>query len=279
MTGRALLVTVLLAGGTAAASGQTNPSPVQLAPEPDADGFLTDPARAAWVRPLASLLIPGTGQLLAGRPRGAVYLVVEALLITRALALNAEGRRDQDRYRELSLVVARAPYNPTTRDTVFEYYEQMGRWVESGPFDTDPGPALVPPTDLRTYNGQIWQLARTTYFPDPDSDLPVDSPEYQRALAFYRSRAIGPNYQWSWRNAGLEQDLYRQTIGTSDEAFRAATTTLGILLANHLLSAVDAFVSERLSGPRREISLRTGLGNPAMARHGFAFRAAVSIGL
>jgi hypothetical protein len=221
-------------------------------------GLFTDPAKAEWVRPLSSLLVPGTGQLLGGRARGAAYLVLEALLITRTLALSSEGRREQQRYRELAFVVARGQFQPVERDTVFEYYEQMGRYVESGPYDTDPGPTLVPPTDTRTYNGQIWALARTTFFPDPDNEPPPESAEYQRAIAFYQSRAIGPNYQWSWRNAGLEQDLYRQTIAASDEAFRGATTTLGLLLANHLLSTVDAFVSERLSRPDREVTLRTG---------------------
>jgi hypothetical protein len=221
-------------------------------------GLLTDPGKALWVRPLASLIVPGGGQLLGGRARGALYLVAEALLITRTLGLNSEGRREQDRYRELAMVVARGQFDPVEQDTVFEYYEQMGRYVESGPFDTDPGPGFAPPTDTRTYNGQIWELARTTFFPDPANEPLPESAEYQRAVAFYQSRAIGPNYQWSWRNAGLEQDLFRQTIAASDEAFREATTTLGLLLANHLLSAVDAFVSERLSRPDRPVTLRTG---------------------
>ncbi len=240
-------------------------------------GLLTDPGKAEWVRPVASLIVPGAGQLLGGRARGAVYLVAEALLITRTLGLNSEGRREQERYRQLAMVVARGQFGPVEQDTVFEYYEQMGRYVESGPFDTDPGPGFAPPTDTRTYNGQIWELARTTFFPDPVNEPPPESAEYERAVAFYRSRAIGPNYQWSWRNAGLEQDLFRQTIAASDEAFREATTTLGLLLANHLLSAVDAFVSERLSRPDRPVTLRTGL----VARHSGgatpAITAAVSI--
>jgi hypothetical protein len=219
---------------------------------------LRDPSRATWARPLASAIVPGTGQLLGGRERGALYLVAEAFLLTRSLALNAEGRRERDRYRELAMVVARAPFAPALNDTVFEYFEQMGRYVESGAFDTDPGPALVPPTDERTYNGQIWALARRTFFVDPNVTPAPDSPEYQRALAFYSSRAIGPNFQWSWRNAGLEQDLYRQTIRQSDRAFRHASQGLGLLLANHLLSAVDAAITERLArrgGPR----VQTGL--------------------
>lgn len=235
-------------------------------------------SRALWLRPVASLVVPGTGQLLGGRSRGAVYLVSEALLIMRALTLNSEGRRDQERYRELATVVARAPFDPVLQDTVFEYYEQMGRWVESGPYDMDPGPLLLPPEDEHSYNGQIWALARTTFFPDPTSAPPVDSPEYQRALAFYADRAVGPNYRWSWRNAGLEQDLYRQTIRASDEAFRGATTTLGILLVNHLLAAVDAFITERLTGASREVGLRTAVWTAGRGgRSGFA--AVISIGL
>jgi len=266
-------VLVALAGSGPLAAQQQPPTAEAREPS-----LLTDPGKALWVRPLASLLVPGTGQLLGRHPRGAVYLVAEALLITRALTLNSYGRRDQDRYRELAAVVARAAYSPTLRDTVFEYYEQMGRWVESGPFDTDPGPGLAPPTDERTYNGQIWRLARTTFFPDPAQDPDTDSPEYQRALAFYTSRAIGPDFRWSWRNAGLEQDLYRQTIAASDEAFRGATTTLGIILVNHLLSAVDAFITERLSRPDRPVSLHTAVWTTSYARrHGFA--AVISIGL
>jgi hypothetical protein len=240
-------------------------------------GLLTDPAKAAWVRPIASLIVPGAGQLLGGRPRGTLYLVAEALLITRTLSLDSEGRREKDRYRELALVVARGQFQPVEQDTVFEYYEQMGRYVESGPFDTDPGPGLAPPTDTRTYNGHIWDLARTTYFPDPANEPPPGSPEYQRAIAFYQSRAIGPNYQWSWRNAGLEQDLYRQTIAASDEAFQEATTTLGLLLANHLLAAVDAFVSERLSRPDRPVTLRTGLRSRRQGGEVPAISVAISI--
>lgn len=211
------------------------------------------------MRPLASGIVPGTGQLLAGRERGALYLVAEAFLLTRVLSLSAEGRRERDRYRELARVVARAPFGPTDADTVFEYFEQMGRFVESGPFDTDPGPGIVPPADERTYNGQIWALARRTYFADPEVVPPPDAPEYQRALSFYTSRAIGPNFQWSWRNAGLEQDLYRRTIRESDEAFRQASQGLGLLLANHILSAVDAAISERLARRGRAVQVRSGL--------------------
>lgn len=218
---------------------------------------LSDSSRAGWVRPIASLLIPGMGQFLGNHDRGAIYLVAEALFVTRYLAFGAEGRRERTQYRDLAFVVARGAYAPTTRDTVFEYYEQMGRYIESGPYDGSSG-ALVPPTDPRSYNGAIWELARRTYFTNPDSTPDVTSEEYQRAIAFYTRRAIGPNFQWSWRNAGLEQDLYRQTIHQSDEAFRRATQQLGLVLANHLVSAVDAFISGRLATRGVPVHLESG---------------------
>lgn len=235
------------------------------------------PERATWVRPLASALVPGTGQLLAARERGALYLVAEAFFLTRFLARNAEGRRERERYRELALVVARGPFGALVADTTFEYYEQMAKFVESGPFDTDPGPLVQPPTDERTYNGQIWALARRTFFVDPDAPPPPDSPEYERALAFYRERAIGPNFEWSWRNAGLEQDLFRQTIRQSDEAFRQASQELGLLLANHVLSAVDAFISERLSRSGRDVTVTSGMRVLPGWGRGLDFAASVRI--
>ncbi|MCH7874967.1 MAG: hypothetical protein IH965_06705 [Gemmatimonadetes bacterium] len=216
---------------------------------------LSHERHAGWVRPLASAVVPGTGQMLGHNERGALYLIAEALLLTRFIAFNNEGRRERERFQNLAFVVARGPFAPTRPDTTFEYFEQMGKFKESGPFDTDDGPAFVPPDDELTFNGSIWALAKQTFFADPDNPPDPDSPEFQRALAFYTGRAIGPNFQWSWRNAGLEQDLFRQTIRESDEAFRRSVQQLGLLLANHVLSAVDAFISHRLSAPDRPIQI------------------------
>ena len=209
---------------------------------------------APWFAPIASALIPGTGQLLRREDRGALYVVAEVFLLQRFLSMWSAGQREEDRYRDLALKVARAPFGASARDTVFEYYEQMGRYVESGPFDTDPGPRLAPPVDEATYNGNIWALARRTYFSGA-AQPPDTSITYQAALAFYRSRAIGPNYLWSWKDAPIEQDLFRQGIQRGDDTFRRATQQLGLLLANHFLSAVDAFVSDRLSRRGRPVSL------------------------
>ncbi len=247
------------------------------AQEPDPRAAGRAAKAPAWISPLASLAVPGTGQLLLGNDRGAVYLVVEAFLFGRFLAFQGEGARESDAYKNLAFRVARAPFGPTIRDTVFEYFEQMQKFIESGPFDLDSGPALVPPIDDRTYNGSIWKLARETFFTNPDSIPNPTTLEYQLAIDFYRERAIGENFRWSWRNAGLEQDLYRRSIQQSDEAFRRASQQLGLMLANHLLSTIDAFVSVRLSDNGRPVDVTSILWMPRNA-HGVRGMVRVGVG-
>ncbi len=233
------------------------------------------PSVPSWLPPVAAAVIPGTGQLLLGQNRGALYLAVEGVLLVRYFSFYDEGRQESERYRDLAFDVARAPFEPVIRDTTFEYFEQMGKFIESGPFDADPGPGFAPPTDDRTYNGGVWLLARETFFADPDSVPDVDSPEYRRALDFYRSRAVGPNFLWTWRNAGLEQDLFRGSIAQSDENFRRATLQLGLLLANHVISAVDAFISSRLGAGDR-VSVRSAVA-PGSSGDAWRWSAAVDV--
>jgi hypothetical protein len=217
-------------------------------------------SRAVWLPPLASLIVPGSGQFLQGHPRGAVYLAIEGFLLLRFFTFYREGEREGDQYRDLAFSVARASFEPIVRDTAFEYYEQMGKYLDSGPYDADPGPAFVPADDPESYNGRIWNLAKETFFLDPDDPPEPGSVPYQRALAFYQQRAVGPNFLWSWRNAGLERDLFRRSIEQSDEGFRRATQQLGLMLANHLISAIDAFITGRLADTGAPVSVRSGLG-------------------
>ncbi|MGH7569877.1 MAG: hypothetical protein ACREL9_13080 [Gemmatimonadales bacterium] len=212
-------------------------------------------------RPVASLVIPGSGQLLAGQDRGAVYLATELYALLRYVQLERAGEREADRFRALAYVIARRGFTAERRDTVFEYYEQMQRFPESGAFDGDSGVAFAPESDPTTYNGSVWLLARRTFWPDPDRPPDPTSPEYQRALQFYQERAVGPDYRWSWRDAPLEHQEFREAIRRSDRALRRAQTQIGILLANHVASAVDALISSRLAAAAgRPAYLRTVFG-------------------
>jgi hypothetical protein len=238
--------------GVATASAQGHP-----AAPPDS----ATRSASVFVRPLASLLLPGSGQLLAHQDRGAVYLAAEVYLVSRFLQLDHEAFRQSQRFQNLAFDVARRPYMPARRDTVFEYYEQMERFAESGSYDDDPGSAFVPESDPRTYNGSVWLLARRTYWVDPDVPPDPTSPQYWHALQFYQARAVGPNFLWSWRDHSLEHEVYRDFIRRSDKAFRRAQNQIGLLLANHIVSAVDALISARLTtAAGRPAAVRTTLG-------------------
>ena len=222
-----------------------------------------------WVRPLASLLVPGSGQLLARHPRGVVYLATEIWLLARAVALSQDSRRERDQYRDLAYQVAR--HHPSANGAVgpFSSYEEMAKYAESGTFDLNPGPAFAPETDTSSFNGSVWRLARETFFENPDSVPDPGSPAMEAALRFYRRRAVTEGFRWSWHDARLEQDAFRASIRASDAAYRAATNYLGAILLNHLVSAVDSYVTTRLgrSGAIPRVSAAAGPGSLVLLWH------------
>lgn len=199
-----------------------------------------------WFAPVLSAAVPGAGQGLLGQERGVAYLVAEAYIALQAVNAARGARRERDAYREIARTVARAPFGGARPDGPWYYYEKMQFALESGVFNKTPGNGFTPESDPATFNGSIWLLARETFWRDPDVAPSVTSPEYQRALDFYRRRAATDAYLWSWRDAQLAQDLFRQTIARSNQASRQAKQWVGLLLANHALSAVDAYVNVRL---------------------------------
>lgn len=188
------------------------------------------------------------GQALLRQDRFVAYLALEAWSVLEFSNQRIEARRQQDRYRTLAKEVARSLYGPSYPLGTWGYYESMEHYVESGVFDRVPGGDVDPDLDESTYNGAMWLLARTTYWIDPSITPSAASGEYRRAVNFYLDRAVRPEYRWSWRNAQLEQDLYIRTIRRSNTSFRGARAALGAVLANHLLSSVDAFVTLRIEG-------------------------------
>jgi hypothetical protein len=201
---------------------------------------------------LASAILPGAGQYLQGADRWVPYIVLEAWAIVRYVERRSEARTIERRYRDLAWSVARRGgiSVPPRRDSVFEYYEDMTRFGASGAYDADPRAAGVQPErDRETFNGQLWELAQALFSDDA------------QALAYYQSRAVPPTFAWAWGQSNLEQQVFEELIHESDEAFRDATTALGIVLANHMISAVDALVLARVrlsSAGERRIRLRGG---------------------
>jgi hypothetical protein len=204
------------------------------------------PRRATPWAILASAVVPGSGQALLRSERFLPYVAFEAFAWAQYLSHARSGRRQRDAYRALARDVARAAYGPDRPNGDFEYYERMEHFTESGAFDAIPGGKVDPELDTLTYNGSIWLLARRTYWQNID-EVPDDTTNaWKFAMALYQRRAYGSNELWSWRDAPLEYDEFRRLIRQSNDANRRALTDLGIILANHALSTVDAYVTVRI---------------------------------
>lgn len=204
------------------------------------------PSVSPWFAPLLSAIAPGAGQGLLRQQRGVVYAAAEVYFVVRAVEAGRDARRERDAYREIARTVARAAQGGARPDGPWPYYERLQFFLESGAFNRTPGAGFTPESNDATFNGSIWRLARETFWRDPDVAPDSSSDAYRRAIAFYQARAVGDDFLWSWRDAQLEQDLYRQTIDRSNEASRRARQLVGLLIANHALSLVDAYVSVRL---------------------------------
>jgi hypothetical protein len=205
--------------------------------------------RARWA-PAASAALPGAGQAMLDQDRFVPYLALELYAWIRYVADSREGSRQRTAYRRLARTVARAQFSSNTPNGNWEYYERMEHYVESGVYDAIPGGTLQPEPDTTTFNGSVWLLARETYWEDPNVPPDPGSVAFAKAIDFYSQRAVAPNYRWSWRDAQLEQDLFRRTISRSNDFYRQAAQDLGVVIANHVLSTVDSYVTVRLRSRR-----------------------------
>jgi hypothetical protein len=193
------------------------------------------------------------------------YLAGEVWAWVQYLERRREGRNLQDRYRDLAWLVARRVSSGPRVDGNFEYYESMTKFQASGAYDIDPDELGVQPEpDPETFNGSMWALAREIFFlDDPDAPVEIGSDQYKKALRYYLSRAYAPELAWNWSDNALQQAEFSHLIQESDENLRRSTTMVGVILANHLLSSVDALVSgrllqERSQEPLIELSLLPG---------------------
>lgn len=221
--------------------------PCEQAPRVDWTPAGTYATRDAWWYPLASAVAPGLGQLLLRQDRAVAYVAMEAFVVAQYFRDREDARRQRDSYKALARRVARALFaQGGLPDGDFDYYERMEKYIESGAYDAIPGGPIEPEDDETTFNGSVWRLARETYWLNPAVPPAPESQEYRRALEFYSARAVKPEFRWSWLNAQLEHDLFIRTIDASNRAFRRSIADLGVLIANHALSTVDAYITVRL---------------------------------
>lgn len=205
---------------------------------------------------VASALLPGAGQRYLGSDRWVPFAAVEVWAWVKYLNHRNRGRELERAYRDLAWDVARRITTSSRKDSVFTYYEAMGHYDQSGQFDIDPQlPGVQPELDSATFNGVQWQRARALFL----RGIPAipGTAEYEQALAYYRTHAIPGDYAWSWGTNRLERQAFQETITRSDDAFRNATRMMGVILANHVVAAVDALVQARVK-TLREHRIRIG---------------------
>lgn len=255
-TGLIALSLVALSVGPGAAQ-RTSPIGVPGAAE------LTFPAPPPVVEALrtpagafvASLAVPGAGQAALGLRRWPAYVVLEAGFWWLWADARGDFRGYRDGYRDLAWDVARIQEGPR-EDGGWPYYEAMSHYLASGAFDIDAAPGIQPEEDPSTYNGSVWEVARGIYLPGGVPD--PGAPEYAAALSWYEARAAGPGFMWNWTGQPAALMEFRDLIAAADDSRRTQTTALGVILANHLVSAIDALIAARLRGPVRP-ELESGL--------------------
>lgn len=215
------------------------------------------------------MALPGAGQYAQGQRRWIAYAAAELAGWILVLDRRHDGARLRDRYRELAWSVAREGLSETPRmDGDFEYYETLSHWERSGRFDRDPvTEGVQPETDPGTFNGSVWSLARAIYFPEGAPEPREGDPVYEAALEYYRGRAYPSRFLWDWSADPSAWATYDRTIEASDDRFRQVTLLTGAVMANHLLSGVDAFVSARLrQASGAQVSFTSTLRPAAPAR-------------
>ena len=213
---------------------------------------LTGQAVPETISPTRALLysgaIPGWGQRRLDKARWWGFLAVEVVGWGLLFERQRTGHDFRTRYRDLAWFVARRGTLGERMDGDFEYYEALGKYRASGALDADPYMGGVQPeTDTTTFNGAIWSLANEIFLvPGEEGPLGPGSPEYEHAMEYYASRSIGPEFQWDWNGDEVSRAEYDRLIRRSDAALRQVTTVVGVILANHLAAAFDAFITARL---------------------------------
>jgi len=213
------------------------------------------------LRVLLGLLVPGLPQFFDGKIRSYGYFAVEGVGVVGLILLTAEGGSNEKRYINLARVARGNFVYPGFRNNpeegtdpilpgMGEYYEDLLKWPSSGDFDNDPSRSgIQPETDPRTYNGHQWEIAQINNYSAANGGIPVPaSPaEEQAALESYKRQVYPSQYNWDWTGLDQENDEYHRLFDKSENAYRSRVKFTAILLANHLVSALDVLVAERIN--------------------------------
>lgn len=201
---------------------------------------VTRPRVKSELAPVASALVPGTGQLMQGRNRALIYFAVEVIGWWK-LSRDVQDRADEvGEFKDLARRIARAHFNPNGPDGDWQYYEAMRDNEESGVYSKVPGSLdnPVPEDRLNTFNGKVWDRALGT------------TPDSAAALEQYKQQAYKPDMLWSWRNAGFQYDAFIRATESKNNANNAVNADIAVIVLNHVISMIDAYSVFRLQTHR-----------------------------
>lgn len=246
------------------------PGAPSLRPSPFSTTQSPPGAPSLGVATALSTVLPGAGQYYLGQRRAWLYLALEAAGVYLWMDRRSAGADLRDGYRDFAWEEARLQVDPR-RDGDFDYYETMSKWQRSGAFDTDPiASGIQPETDPGTFNASIWSLASRLFLGAPGAP---DQAAMDRALEYYVERAYPTDQLWDWDMSPDGRERFGELIAESDDRFRQATNVLGVVIANHLVAAIDAFVSAR--GLGESVELRFA---PTAVPAGVRWHAALRVG-
>jgi len=181
-----------------------------------ADGGVVDPGPSPFLAGLMSGLIPGSGQLIQGKSRGWVYLGVEIAAWFATLSLNSAGDQAITDARRF----ADGHYSLERYDTVNECGDDVG------------------PVDKET-----------------ESAVLHDNYDNNRD-AYYDDIGSQDVYACGWDDqavtGGANRSQYNDLRGEADGLHTGADIAVGVIVVNHLVSAVDA--ARIAANRRRQVS-------------------------
>jgi len=158
---------------------------------------------------LYSLLLPGLGEYALGHhDRAKVFFLAEGAIWTSYAVFQVQGSHRKDIYQEFARVNA----GVAKRDDD-EFYRIIGNYASSdGPFSA---------------NEQVRREARANY---PDDRAKQEE--------YYQEHAYTGDDTWTWQSQAM-LDTYQDMRDASLSAYHNSNFSLGLALANRLISVVD----------------------------------------
>lgn len=173
-------------------------------------------AESRGLRFLQSIAVPGLSQVRNGHGYGYAMLGAEAGIISTMLLLNAEKNLKMQEYHEYALKFAHIS-NESHPD---QYYRDLSRYNSSG-------------FEAGGYNAGVRQDAIALYPGDPaQQQAYIDANMYPDDLA------------WSWDSSQNRADYSKIRVRTQDLR-DYGKMAVGVLIANHLISGVNALLSKQ----------------------------------